>query len=136
MRKLVPIGCGSLLLLLLLGCTQPQPKMEVLLKSPASIITEITSNFYVLHEAQVGQTLEWRITGSGKTDFWIFFGKQTPCASGETTLHGSAGHPASCVAGKSGGGTGTVRYAYELHQDNPPPGGYPDRINPCTGCAP
>ncbi len=133
MSKSMFFGCGSLLLLISQGCKE-QPETASPLQTPSSIVTEINSNFSVLHEAQIGQTLEWRIKGSGKTDFFIFFGKQSPCSSRASTLHGSADHPATCVVGRPDGGTGTVQYTYELHQDAPPPGGFPDRIGRCLGC--
>ena len=123
---------AGLLLTFSQGCKQPSP--ELLVKSTSSIVTELTPAFYVLHEAQVGQTLEWRIAGSGSTDFWIYFGKATPCGNGETTLHGSTEHPAACVVGKPDGGTGTVHYSYEIHQNAPPAGGFPDRVGRCVGC--
>ena len=132
MRKAILFGTVSSVLILSQGCKQPSPKS--LVKSSHSIVTELTPAFYVLHEAQVGQTLEWRMTGAGNTDFWIYFGKATPCGNGETTLHGSVSHPAACVAGKQDGSTGTVQYSYEIHQDAPPAGGFPDRVGRCVGC--
>ena len=136
MHALKLLGCSCLLLVTTQGCKrQPPMKLkETKTVDATNIVTQITSTFYIQHEAQVGQTLEWRIEGSGKTDFWIFFGPATPCGNGDATLHGSAGHPASCVVGRSDGSSGTVQYSYELHQNAPPPGGYPDRVGRCVGC--
>ena len=141
MRLRSDLGSSCLFLVLLQGCKQPTQTSSQTVKptdadaaSGSTILTRITPDFQVRHQAEVGQTLEWRLAGSGKPEFWIFFGKNTPCVNGETTLHGSAGHPVSCVVGRRGSGTGPVQYSYELHKDPPPSGGFPDRVNPCIGC--
>ena len=131
MRNVV-FTVGTVLTLLALACRKPVALRYV--ERAGSIVSEVTSDHKVLHDAQSGQTIEWQAEGSGVTDFWIFLGTATPCQNGQNTLHGSVGHPASCVVGKRDGGGGLVRYAYEVHSDPPPNNGYPDRIVRCDGC--
>lgn len=119
--------------LLTQGCKQPAQTTPA--KSDSSIVTEITPGLKILHEVQSGQTLEWRTSENGPTDFWIFFGTETPCQNGQKTLHGSSGHPASCVAGSKTSGHETLRYAYDVYSEPPPRGGYPDRVVRCDGCS-
>ena len=142
MKNVCFVSLLSPLLVLIPGCQNPpapqSEKMVAPSTKPDSIVIDIGEQLAVQHEAQPGQTLEWKSNSSKTPNFWIQFDGTSPCANGALVLAGSTTKVASCVAGSSSGASGTILYSYSIHASVPPP--LPpqvptsDRIGRCVGC--
>ena len=131
----------SLLLILLPGCGKTDTSQELKMTAPAkagSIVINIGEQLAVQHEAQAGETLEWKPNSPKTPNFWIQFVGTSPCTNGALVLSGNDTKAASCVAGSATGASGTITYSYyiraSLPPSTPPTGPTADRLARCEGC--
>ena len=75
MRNVV-FTVGTVLTLLALACRKPVALRYV--ERAGSIVSEVTSDHKVLHDAQSGQTIEWQAEGSGGYRLLDLFGNGHP----------------------------------------------------------